>query len=206
MGDPNVKPELTTYDKVSVVLYRSGIVAAALCLLYGVTFFFHVLFEVTLPFFIAGPNHLIVFWIFVISVSISTAFLHLYSRQLLNGIRAFAALGVAILLIRHLTGEGGVEYIIYRQGLSGKAGIIGWGFIMAAFSGIGAKEAFCFRLREGYAYAILSALLVLGHLFGLLSAGFAFLLLLLIVLLVVVFTFRKLRLPMYYDIGDKSKY
>ncbi len=205
MGDPNAKSELTTFDKISVGLYRSGIVLAMLCIVYAAAFFYHVVFEIPLPFFLSGPNHTLVFWIFVSSVCFSISFLHLYSRQILNVIRSFAVIGFIILVARAIAGEGLTE-IIYSKGVSGKIGVAGWGFIMAAFAGIGAKEAYCFRLKEGYAYGILSAILVLTHLFGLLSQLTGYILILLIAILVVTFTVRKLRLPLHYDIGDKSKY
>jgi len=205
MGDPNIKEELTTYDKISVTLYRGGIVFSALSLVYAVAYFYFGAKDSTSPIF-TGSLPFIVFWIFIICVDISVSFLHLYSKQVLRIIQGCAAIGTLILLTGFLFFNFSPAPIFYSEGFIGKIGLAGLGFVAAGFAGIGAKEAFCFKLNEGYAYGILSALLVIGHFIGIYTLQIALGFLTVITVLVVVFTIRKLLLPLHYDIGDKSRY
>ena len=206
MGERKEYQNLTRGDIISVFLYRSGIIFSMLALVYGFLFYFHVITHRTVPSFLSGPNHHIALFLLTFSVVLSTSFLHLYSKTLLKAIRIFALTGLVILIVRYIYFGNDIPSIVFSRGVSGKTGVIGWGFIMAGFSGIGAKEAFCFKLYEGYAYAILSAMFVLLHLAGALSLSAGFIFVTLITGLVVIFTFRKLRLPLFYDIGDKSRY
>jgi uncharacterized integral membrane protein len=68
------------------------------------------------------------------------------------------------------------------------------------------KEAFCFRLYEGYAFALLAPVVIVAHLFAMGTpavrlAGWGVL-----AALAALFTLRKLPQPLFFDIGDKSKY
>lgn len=205
MGDTNIKENLTTWDKVSVFLYRGGIVISVLCLLYSVLFFFLASKENPSSFFTPSVGH-VLFWLFVVCVDISVGFLHLYSKQVLRVIQGFAAFGTILLLGLAFMGDFTLAPIFHSTGVNGKIGLAGLGFVAAGFAGIGAKEAFCFKLNEGYAYGILSALLIIGRFFGIWNTTIALGLLTVICALTIVFTIRKLMLPLHYDIGDKSKY
>ncbi len=71
---------------------------------------------------------------------------------------------------------------------------------------ITAKEAFCFKLMEGYLLAMIMPFYLL-----LLSAGGmpikgASYGLILIAAMLLFFTLRKVSMPLHYDIGDKSAY
>lgn len=206
MGEKDIKQALTAYDKVTVFLYRLGIVISTACILYAVYFFYLNIYAKILPAFFSANYPVIVFWIFVISVSLSVSFLHLYSKKVLNIIRALTVAGGLILAFLALTGNLDYLALFESNGWRGKLGVVGLGFVLAGFSGIGAKEAFCFKLYEGYAYGIALAILVLLHLFGLLSPRFGFIFFALIAVVILIFTFRKLFLPLHYDIGDKSRY
>ena len=205
MGDTSVKEKLTTFDKISVTLYRGGIVLSALSLVYGVAYFFFGAKGSSVSLF-TGGFPFAVFWIFIICVDISVSFLHLYSKQILRMIQSCAAIGTLILLAGFVFFNFSPAPIFYSEGIAGKIGLVGLGFVAAGFAGIGAKEAYCFKLNEGYIYGVLSALLVIGHFFGIYTPQIALGLLSVITVLVVVFTIRKLFLPLHYDIGDKSRY
>ena len=229
MGETNLNVELTTFDKVSVTLYRTGIILATLCLLFGVYYFHHLIGALItgseplpigsygeemskinrdlIPEILRGDLPTVVFWVFFCSVGVSISFLHLYSKQILQVIRSFFVLGALILIpLNFLGADPLLKMIILRDGGYGLLGTFGMGFLLAAFGGVGAKEAFCFKLYEGYLYAILSAILVLMHLVGLFSAKAEWVLLCIITVVVVIFTIKKMRLPLHYDIGDKSRY
>jgi len=209
MGDTNVSQELTTYDKISVFLYRGGIIISMLCIVLASIGFYGIVNGNTESFVLQGNHPQIIFWTFFISVGVSLLFLHLYSKEVLQIIRSFYLIGAAILLYLAFTKLSG-QFIpgVFTYWL----GVVGLGFLMAGFSGIGAKEAYCFKLLEGYLYGMVSALLVLLHLIGVIAQITHHLkwveltLFMIITVLVVVFTVRKLRLPLHYDIGDKTKY
>jgi uncharacterized integral membrane protein len=206
MGEKDLKQTLTAYDKFTVFLYRSGIVFATMCVIYAVYFFYLNAYAEILPPYFNGSYPVIAFWIFVICVNLSVTFLHLYSKQILQIIRACAVAGGAILALLAITGNLDYVALFESNGWRGKAGVFGLGLVLAGFSGIGAKEAFCFKLYEGYAYGICLAILTILHLLGALSPKFGFMFSALIGVLVLVFTIRKLFLPLHYDIGDKSRY
>lgn len=206
MGEKTIQQPLTAFDKFTVFLYRSGIVIATACILYAIYFFYLNSAEATPNEYFIGRIPAIVFWVFVISVNMSVIFLHLYSKQILQAIRLATQAGSVILMILAVTGNLDYASLFQSSGWTGKVGVIGLGLVLAGFSGIGAKEAFCFKLYEGYAYGICLAILVLLQLFGALSAKNGFIFSLIPGILILVFTLRKLTLPLHYDIGDKSRY
>jgi len=69
-----------------------------------------------------------------------------------------------------------------------------------------AKEAFCFKLIEGYLLAVIMPLYLLLVSSNILSGRSASNGLVLIAVLLVIFTLRKAFMPIAYDIGDKSAY
>jgi uncharacterized integral membrane protein len=69
-----------------------------------------------------------------------------------------------------------------------------------------AKEAFCFKLNEGYLLAMIMPIYLLMVSGDILTGRGASYGLVLIAALLVVFTLRKVFMPIAYDIGDKSAY
>lgn len=215
MGDKSISQELTLFDKVSVALYRGGIIISMLCLVVGAIILFFD--EQSSLLFSDEKSSLtqsaqVIFWIFFCAVGCSIFTLHLYSKQVLRVIQSFYVFAAIILLLLVLISSWKPEKVDYIPAIFDYwLGTIGSGFLLAAFSGIGAKEAFCFKLYEGYAYGILCLLLTLLNLLRIMFDWNALqsvekTIYLLIVLLVIFFTIRKLRLPLHYDIGDKTKY
>ncbi|HEO65632.1 MAG TPA: hypothetical protein ENI73_07155, partial [Spirochaetes bacterium] len=148
----------------------------------------------------------IVFWAFFVSVGISLSFLHLYSSQILRVVQGFFMISALILIpLTFMSENSFLKSLFIGTGEYNKLGTVGIGFLLAGYSSIGAKEAYCFKLYEGYLYAILSFFLVIIHLIGP-SPKVELGLFTVITVLAVVFTIRKLRLPLHYDIGDKSHY
>ena len=68
------------------------------------------------------------------------------------------------------------------------------------------KEAFCFKLTEGYLLALIMPLYLLLFSVRMLSFEGAAYGLLLIAFMLLFFTFRKVFMPLHFDIGDKSAY
>ena len=69
-----------------------------------------------------------------------------------------------------------------------------------------AKEAFCFKLFEGYLLAMIMPIYLLLVSSSILAGHGASYGLVLIAVMLVIFTLRKVSLPLACDIGDKSAY
>jgi uncharacterized integral membrane protein len=192
MGETTEYQPLTQRDKVTVVIYRAGIVLAALSLAAG-----GFLLTSGSP-DTALMNALLI--LLHVSVGLSVFFIHLYVSKFHRVLKALFA--VAVLALALLFASGGPAGAIARQPafamlLLPLAGCLGF---------IAAKEAFCFRLMEGYILALAMPLyLVLVSSGGATSrsAGYG---LLAIAALLVLFLLRKVFQPLHYDIGDKSAY
>jgi uncharacterized integral membrane protein len=132
----------------------------------------------------------------------SVFFIHLYVgkfKSFLKNLYYFSLVCLAVLLS---IGKGSLSGALVQEPYSlllllPLSGCLGF---------VTAKEAFCFKLVEGYLLAMIMPvylLLVSGSI--LTGQGGAYGLVLIAVMLVV-FTLRKVFMPIAYDIGDKSAY
>lgn len=194
MGDKAIFQELTVSDKVSVVLYRAGILISALL----VCFIAYLLFNG------AGPQAIKPMCLALFaSVGLSVSFIHLYVRSYKrNLIKLYIISLIALIGLYFLSG--GSPESLFSAGKS-----FGPLFLLPLSGCLGfitAKEAFCFKLMEGYLLAILMPAYLFLLSTGIFPASFASYGLLLIALLLVLFTLRKVFMPLHFDIGDKSAY
>jgi len=200
MSDLTPDQPLTLYDRVSVVLYRTGLAMAgggvvAGCLLAWLDG------EI-----VAGASgaHKAATCLLLgtaVGISLGVWFLHLYAARIRRALRWLWGAALAGLAIAILTGGNPVAFYFGHW-----YGVIAGGLWVACYALLCVKEGFCFHLYEGYAFAALAPLVILAHLVGLgpvaaRLAGWT-----LLAALAAVFTVRKLPQPLYYDIGDKSKY
>ena len=190
MGDIYIYQQLTRWDRVSVVLYRLGIVFSTADIVAGV------IFALTGRGTTAVFNILLVF--LYISVGLGVFFIHLYISKFhraLRGLYLLSLVGFAVLL---LAGKGDAAGAITGRPF-GPLLIIP---LSGCLGFITAKEAFCFKLKEGYLLAILMPFYLL-----LIAAGNRSIVgPIAIAALMVFFTLRKVFMPIHYDIGDKSAY
>lgn len=208
MGNPPLYA-INRHDILSVRLYRGGIVLSALAFLLG-TFLvlategwqsasaaawierYRVLLHVAV-------------WLLVIGTGISVATIHLYMRQfhiLLKALFAIGLLSVVILLITGILSGRGFLRILYEA----PYGTFGFGFVLATLCGIAVKEAICFGKAEAVLFAVVTPILILGHLFHAWTPMTALLLLCADTLFLSIFAVRKAAMPVDLDIGDKSIY
>jgi uncharacterized integral membrane protein len=136
---------------------------------------------------------------------ISVMTIHLYIRQFHTLLKILFGIGlVSVMLLFMLsifTAEGFLSTLYQKP-----YGTFGFGFILATLCGIAVKEAFCFGQIEAVLFALVTPVLVLGHIFGALSPSTAFALLCVDTLLLCIFAIRKEIMPVDLDIGDKSVY
>ena len=180
-------------DRAGVVIYRSGLMVAALCFAIGsglVLFNF----QSTLPFLTA------LYAVFSIALGISLVTIHIYMVELHRLLQIFWVVGSgAAIAIAASTSEP-LVMTIYNQPLT----ILGVGFTFAALTGIYFKEAFCFNRLETKLLTPVVPLLLLGHLTGILPLDVEKILLGTWAVFFLVFALRKVIQAIPPDIGDKS--
>jgi uncharacterized integral membrane protein len=200
MGEKQVFQPLTREDTITVVLYRAGIVISAIimsCLAYLLA----TASSISSTALISPSADILAYGLYA-SVGMSVFFIHLYVgkfKSFLKNLYYFSLVCLAVLLS---IGKGSLSGALVQEPYSlllllPLSGCLGF---------VTAKEAFCFKLVEGYLLAMIMPvylLLVSGSI--LTGQGGAYGLVLIAVMLVV-FTLRKVFMPIAYDIGDKSAY
>jgi len=205
LGDINSYQLLTKKDKITVIIYRTGIglssafigVLALIATLAMRENFQDVILSGRIIYYFG----IILSGLFV-SVGLSVFFIHLYVSSFHKALKKLylAALAGFACLIFFGGGNPAVTVLSNWFGpllLLPLAGCLGF---------ITAKEAFCFKLLEGYLLAlIMPAYLVLAAA-GMFSPRSAMVAVDSIAIILAFFTLRKVFMPLHYDIGDKSAY
>lgn len=198
---------LTKEDKITVVLYRVGIALSAII----IAIFSYLLFNSSrynLPILPSakGESVSLNFTLLIISLYISVGMsvfsIHLYAGKLKRALKSLYYLSIASLIILFIIGRGDVLGVVVNKPY-GPLLIIP---LSGCLGFITAKEAFCFRLVEGYILALLMPLFLLLFSARLITIKGASYGLLFIAIMLILFTFRKVFMPIHYDIGDKSAY
>ncbi len=201
--------EITPQDIRSVRVYRGGILLAAAGVVGGALLLFVSRAWETPSAQGWIDNHRLFLHLMVWSVTagtgISVVTVHLYMRQFHTLLKILYGIGLAALgcfVVLGLIGGRGFLHILYET----PYGTFGFGFVLAALCGIAVKEAFCFGRIEAVLIAVVTPILVLGHLFGSISPQTGFLLLSADALFLGIFAARKWIMPIDLDVGDKSVY
>lgn len=197
MGEKAVFQPLTREDRISVVLYRLGIALSAVTLLLTA--------YIALRPSQSGIGNATALGLLIalyVSAGLSVFCIHLYVSRFHKFLKRLYYVSVAALILLLALGKGDVSAVLLERPygplfLIPLSGCIGF---------VTAKEAFCFRLVEGYLLALFMPLYLLALASGLLTQRSAAFGIVLIALLYLVFTFRKVFMPIHYDIGDKSAY
>jgi uncharacterized integral membrane protein len=200
MGSKQEFQPLTREDEITVVLYRIGIVLSAI-IMSGLAF----VLATASPF--PGATRLglsadILAYGLYASVGMSVFFIHLYIRKFKVYLKNLYFIGLGCLAVLLFLGKGSPSGALAEVPSSPLlflplAGCLGF---------VTAKEAFCFKLLEGYLLAMIMPVYLLLVSAGMLTRGGASSGLVLIAALLVLFTLRKAFMPLAYDIGDKTAY
>jgi uncharacterized integral membrane protein len=186
---------ITDEDRRGVIIYRSGLILAALCFAIATGF---ILWQGNNPPVLLGLT--LLYSLFCLGIGISLATIHIYMEPLHRALQLFWGIGIlASLAIAHFSPDP-FALTLYKQPLS----ILGVGFIFAALTGIYFKEAFCFNRLETKLLTPLVPVLLLGHLTSILSLPIKQFLLGVWAILFLVFAMRKTIQAIPSDIGDKS--
>jgi uncharacterized integral membrane protein len=193
MGEYAQYQPLTRRDRVTVVVYRAGIVLSAVLVSAG---------AYALLAGRAGPglyNALLA--LLYVAVGLSVFFIHLYVSSFHRFLKILYALSLAALAGLYGAPGGPAGFMSAHP-----AGF----FLLLPLSGclgfVTAKEAFCFRQYEGYALALFMPFYLLVLSTGRAPQVVAAFGLSAIAAMLVLFTIRKVFMPLHCDIGDKSAY
>ena len=150
MGEKQEFQPLTREDKITVVLYRVGIVLSTI-IISGLAFLL-----LTAPPVANRAADVLAYGLYV-SVGMSVFFIHLYIGKIKGFLKNLYYLSLVCLVVLLYLGKGSFSAVLVHQSytpllllpLSGCLGLVT------------AKEAFCFKLFEGYLLAMIMPLYLL---------------------------------------------
>lgn len=182
-------------DRMGVLVYRSGLLAAALSFALGTGLVLSL-----------GDTSIVLtaltflYTLFWIALGVSLVAIHIYLLPLHRLLQIFWAIGGIASTVLALSSHEPLALSVYNH----PTAILGVGFTFAALTGIYFKEAFCFNRLETKVLTPLVPILLLGHLAGILPTTWEQSLLGIWAVLFMVFALRKVMQPITPDIGDKS--
>lgn len=200
MGEKDFFQPLTKEDKVSVVLYRAGIVISTILIAVIAYMLFNAShYQADAAISIKANIMLILLYA---SVGTSVFFIHLYIGKFHKFLKRVYYISIISLIILFVIGKGDVYWVLVNKAYSP--------LLLIPLSGclgfITAKEAFCFKLMEGYLLALIMPLYLLLLSTGTMTIKPASNWTIFIAAMLILFTLRKVFMPIHYDIGDKSAY
>ena len=185
---------ITHSDRQSVIMYRTGLMIAALCFALGSSLV------------LISPQPAVIqaitpiYTCFSLALGISLLTIHIYMKFLHQILQIFWIIGsISALIFAHSDSQA-FAITVYNQPLT----ILGIGFTFAALTGIYFKEGFCFNRLETKILTPIVPILLLGHLTGTLSTQTEQILLAIWTICFLIFAVRKIIQPIPPDIGDKS--
>ncbi|MCC5630104.1 DUF2301 domain-containing membrane protein [Nostoc sphaeroides] len=185
---------ITQSDRTGVIIYRAGLMVAALSFAIGSTL---VLLNNNPTIFTALTP---LYTCFSVALGVSLFTIHIYMASLHRTLQIFWAIGSIASVILAISSSEPLALAVYNQPLT----LFGVGFIFVALTGIYFKEAFCFNRLETKVLTLIVPLLLLGHLVGILPIQAESVLLGIWATLFLVFALRKTVQAIPADIGDKS--
>jgi uncharacterized integral membrane protein len=191
---------VTDRDRQSVVIYRSGLMVAAVS--FGVGTIVALLLLIQPDSVNSKVLDLITFLYitFSIGLGIALATIHIYMAALHRALQIFWAVGSVSAIGCSVYYHQPIGSIVYQHPIT----ILGIGFTFAALTGIFFKEAFCFNRFETKILTFIVPALLLGHLTNVLPQNVEASLLAIWTGLFLVFAIRKAIQAIPPDLGDKS--
>jgi uncharacterized integral membrane protein len=200
MGYKQVFQPLTREDTITVVLYRAGIVLSAI-IMSGLAYLLATASSTSSTALISPSADILAYGLYA-SVGMSVFFIHLYVGKFKRFLKNLYYLSLGCLVVLLSVGKGSLSVALAHEPYSV--------LLLLPLSGclgfVTAKEAFCFKLVEGYLLAMIMPIYLLLVSSNILTGRGAVYGLVLIAVMLVIFTLRKVFMPIAYDIGDKSAY
>jgi uncharacterized integral membrane protein len=186
---------ITQSDRTGVIIYRTGLMVAALCLAIASGL---VLWSDNSQTVLTALTFL--YSVFCVALGVSLLTIHIYLAPLHRLLQIFWGIGAIAATVLALSSREPLALFVYNH----PTAVFGVGFTFAALTGIYFKEAFCFNRFETKFLTPLVPILLMGHLAGVLPTAWEQVLLGLWAVLFLVFALRKVVQPIPADIGDKS--
>lgn len=206
MGERSYYQPLTREDKITVVLYRAGILLSTVTVCISAVLAVLGLTNpdaLNYPVISTGLAADILLLILYFSTGLSVFFIHLYVGKFHRVLKKIYYVAVLCLAVLFFMGKGNPAVLLPGGPAYGALLLIP---ISLCLGFVTAKEAFCFQLIEGYILAFLMPAFIFFYSLGALSHRTAIYGLALIASLLLLFMFRKAFMPLAFDIGDKSAY
>lgn len=206
MGDTNCFQPLTKEDRITGVLYRTGIFLSTVIISLSAFIVFRSLQSddtQVFSFIISGLSLNIMLLVLYFSVGLSVFFIHLYIGKFFRVLKKIYYIAVVCLAVLFFIGYGNPVMPLLRVPPYSAFLLFPLSLCLGFIT---AKEAFCFRLMEGYILAITMPAYVFFYSVGALGGESAAYGLIFIAVMLVFFMFRKVFMPLHCDIGDKSAY
>ncbi|ACB51027.1 conserved hypothetical protein [Crocosphaera subtropica ATCC 51142] len=186
---------ITPEDLREVKIYRAGLILSALSFAVGSGLIL-VRGATSLTLTLLTP----LLTLFCLGLGISLITIHIYLIPLHRFLQVCWGIGTLTAIVLSISCQEPFALCVYQTPLT----LLGIGFIFVALTGIYFKEAFCFNRLETKLLTPLVPILLLGHLFGVLSVEIEQALLGIWAGLFIIFALRKAIQPLTPDIGDKS--
>jgi uncharacterized integral membrane protein len=206
MGEREFYQPLTSEDKITVVLYRTGIFLSTAVICAAAALAVLVLGNPDLldqRILYSGLAVDLLILALYFSVGLSVFFIHLYVGKFHRILKKVYYLAAACLVILFVFGNGSPASVLFGGRPLAALLLIP---ISLCLGFVTAKEAFCFQLVEGYLLAFLMPAYIFSYSTGIFNQKTATYGLALVAGLLLIFMFRKVFQPVHYDIGDKSAY
>lgn len=184
---------LTGSDRTGVIIYRTGLMVAALSFALGSWL---VLGTNTAQLSLLTP----LYACFCLALGVSLVTIHIYLEPLHRLLQAFWVIGAVSATVLALQSSEPLALTVYNYPVT----LFGIGFTFVSLTGIYFKEGFCFHRLETKILTPLVPVLLLGHLAGVLPVSVEQKLLGVWAVLFIVFALRKTVQEIPDDIGDKS--
>ncbi len=200
MGERQAFQPLTREDRITVVIYRTGIVLSTLVLSALAVLLTAASSVPGAPTTLPATD--VLAYALYASIGMSVFFIHLYVGSFKKFLTGLYLVSLGCLVVLLVIGKGSLSGALQRSSYSP--------LLLLPLSGclgfVTAKEAFCFRLFEGYLLAMIMPACLLLASGGMLTGRGSSIALVLVAALLVLFTLRKVFMPIAYDIGDKTAY
>lgn len=206
MGEYQQFQPLTKEDKITTIIYRVGIfLSTALIAIAAFIAVRTVLSPVMLdlPLISSGLGANIIILSLYFSVGLSVFFIHLYVGKIHRILKKIYYLSLFCLALMFLLGKGSPASMLFSATPAGSLLLIPLSLCLGFIT---AKEAFCFKLLEGYLLGMIMPAYLFLYGMGMLDQKSAAFGLALIAAMLVFFMLRKVFMPLHCDIGDKSAY
>lgn len=184
---------ITKDDRIGVIIYRTGLMIAALCFAIGTALILlndNPNLQILTPLYIG----------FSLALGVSLFTIHIYMVELHRLLQIFWVIGSVSAIVFAFSNSQTLAETVYNYPLT----ILGIGFTFAALTGIYFKEAFCFNRLETKLLTPIVPLLLLGHMTKVLPLEIEQLLLTVWAGFFLIFAIRKAIQQIPPDIGDKS--